>query len=546
MTIGRTVIYVYYLVAKFVFSKDGWLHCLVDHNSFIQAYAINANDAIKYLYELIPYNLILNNYNRSITSNLIIALSKVGLSSEVINIYNTAFDYTMSRFPFWSSLKIEEAISNNELLMNIEEVFICIYFSRLRLCTTMRVHLILSGIVTLFKEMPDKMIRPIRWFIMNRAKFESSVFTGMLQLLYDNCLENIEYRFQFEDVLKNIYPTNYFIIDYIVEDLFGLDKVRTILQEKPIIRVPISNEEAEYVELMWNSFHPRYHLINYNGFDMYHIMSNLKTANKFRNGLKPDFFYNNFRGISSDNISVSDLLLELVNTDYYSSFKDMDNHDQHLIYQSIKIDVEPIIAQVKSLIMRPTNLQSRSGKYQPIPFFSENKNWVRLGHFEIISETAKKSNDYKINKTKCYGGIIFIEDSTTNIFPYARKIKSRQLFNGFTSEYKLEDAIIFSDISLEQSQLEAMRILWLNPYIVSLLNIKVCEFEQGIFATNEIGDIILKYNFWSSNYYATEQYGGMNYEIPQYLGSELVIEESYFQKICDIYGREAIYYVVEV
>lgn len=537
-------VYEYYLVAKFVFSKDGWLHCLVDHDSFYQAYLINPKNAVKNLYELVPYDLALDNYNRSITSNLIITFSKIGLESEINNVYNASFDYIMSKFPLLPSISLCNQISN-DLEMNIEEVFTCIFLSRFRLCTTLRVQLVFSGVLTLLNKSPESMIKPIKWFILNRDNYESSIFVTVLQILYEYCLEHLEYRFQFEGALKKIYPTNYFMIDYIIEDLFNIEKVKLLFIEKNIIYTPISNAEAEYVEDMWNSFHPRYHLINYNGFDMYYIMSKLKMADKWRNGLKSDYFYNNLHKISSNHIIISDLLLELVNTELYDDFKI--RCDQNIIYQSMKIDTKILIAQTNSLNQRPSDLPYNDGKHQPISFFAENKNWVRLGHFEVLADTNKSTNDdNKITQKKYYGGIIFHEDSFINIFPFAKTIKAAQIFTGFNGEYPLENAIIFTDISLNQSQLEAIRILWLNPSIVSLLDLNVCTSDKGIFATNGDGDVILKYNCWSSNYYAFYRDGSMNYEIPQYLGAELIIEERYFQKICDMYKVDPTYYIVKL
>lgn len=531
-------IYGYYLIAKFVFSKDGWLHCLVDQNSFEQAYLINPKNAIKYLYELIPYNLSLDKYYRSITSNLIFALSKINFKSEVNNIYKASFDYMMSRFPSLALIDSRNQIFN-DLEMGIEEIFICLFLSRFRLCTTLRVQVVFSGVLTLLKQYPDCMIKPIKWFILNKTKFESSVFAGVLQLLHDYCLENSEYRFQFENELKKIYPTNYFIIDYIIEDLFNLEKINPIFIEKNIINIPISNAEAGYIKRRWNSFHPRYHLIDYNGLDMYNIMSKLKLAKKYRNGLKPDYFYNRSHEISSNHIIISDLLLELVNTELYNDFKISDN--QNDVYSSIRINTEILFAQTNSLNLRPNDLPDDSGKFQPIKICAENKKWIRLGHFEVLSEI---NNNRKINKTDYYGGIIFPKDSFVNIFPFANTIQAAKIFTRFNSEYQLDNAIIFPDISFEQSQLEATRILWLNPTIVSLLDLNVCTPDKGLFATNKSGEVVLKYNCWSSNYYASEGYDSMDHEIPKYLGAELIIEEHYFQKICEMYKVNPTYHII--
>lgn len=529
-------IYEYYLMAKFVYSKDGWLRNLVDVDSFIKAFNLNTGRSNLYLLELIPTKLSLTYYNRSMSASLINSISKIDKKSNfIVDGWLSLYEFIESRFPLVPQFDWNLALSNN-LEMDIEEVCICIILTRFKLCTVHRVQLLLSAITYLINYFPDKLVKPLKWLFANVNAFESSIIVCILEIIHEYCKIHADYKSQIRPDLLLIYPTKYFLMDFIIEDLYNLPKQHFVFVSNPPIYSPVDNDLLEY----FLSGNDRYRILNRNGFDMEYIVSKFIVQKEMENRDSLDFFYDRLYKTFVNHIFSSDLLLKLVNTEYYSDFKF--RADQAEIYESIKIDTQSLIAQTISLAVRPIDLPLNNLSKDNL---SRYAGFVRLAHYEI-EQVETRARSYERSKIKTFGGVVF-STKGVELFPFSGyKLNTKNLWKNSITHYPLEETIIFTNISSEKCQLELFKILWLNPEIINKLDLHIGEYTKGLYATDKQGNIILKFNCWSTGYYASEGYDNIAHETPQYDGSELMIREDYFHKICGLYSSSPEYCVIQI
>ena len=79
----------------------------------------------------------------------------------------------------------------------------------------------------------------------------------------------------------------------------------------------------------------------------------------------------------------------------------------------------------------------------------------------------------------------------------------------------------------------------MNNYVTII--IRVCDFLSGLCAVNGDNEIVLKFNSWITDYIASDYSNDIKHEIPKLDGSELLIREDYFSKICEMYDYKPKY-----
>lgn len=516
---------IYFWISRFVCQTDGWYKSLSNIKAFTTAYNLNPKRSLEFLFELLPSKLSLG-FNRTFSANLLNALCAVKYNSlELKEAWLLLYEMIESRLP--SSESYEWAnVLENKFNMNFDEIYICLLISRFKSYTIQKFHIVLSSVSILLYEDSERLVKPLKWFFSNYESFKKSVLLAILELLHIHEKEKPGYLNNFEFELKEMYPLNYFLIDYIIEDSFDMP-VHFRLSPNELI-YPISDAELDF----YMSINIRHEILENVGVKLNNIFGKCKATFVRDNRENLELYGNRSHERVVRNIFFSDYILSLINTDLYNRFKRFENIDD--VYDNLKIDIKSIIAQYLSSNIRPRSLK-KSSEYEDRTSFTEeisnNNGWVRLAHFEC--ELVEK-NHFKLNEGKIFGGITF-QNSNKPIFPFSRhRLNMNSIWLDDYPEFEINDTIIFTFIQKE-FDIEDFKILWLNPTLLENLGIKICDFNNGLCATNIDNEIVLKFNSWCCDYIASDYSSNIDYEIPKLDGSELLIREDYYNEICKIY-----------
>lgn len=524
---------VFFWVTCFIHKRDGWFKSLSNLGAFQKAYKMNPNKSIDFLFELLASNLDLS-YKRVFSANLFNVLSCVGYDTSILEkSWLSMYEIIEYRLPtketyYWNT------VLANDLNMNIDEIHICLLLCRFKSYTVQKYHLVLSSISILLYEDSQKLIKPIKWFLLNHEYFKKSITLAILQLLV--LFEETEkgYLKNFESELKSIYPTYYFLIDILISNSFHF-KNKSVIKAKNDLIYPISEEEYKWFE----GLNTRHNNLKRAGIDTKNIFGKFKATFQRKYSEYLEIYGNRMYERTVSNIYFSDYLLELLNNEFYEKLNSYVNSQD--VFESIKIDIKSIVAQYFSMDVRPDSLK-RASNYDNYAAFNEEifideNGWVRIAHFE--HELIKKEH-YKLIDRKIFGGVVFNEGESMD-FPYsAYRLEMDLLWNVNYVDFPIEKTPIFSFIQ-NQFQFEYFKILWLNPSIMEVLELRFGDFRDGLIAYNSKDEVVLRLKTWQTEYVALGSFSNIHDEIPKLDGSELVIREDYFKKLCDIYDEKPKY-----
>ncbi len=516
----------YYWICKFTIEKDGWFRSLYNIESFAKAYSINSDLTIDAITKLSD-NLLEIGYVRSFSSNLLNALVKVGYQSHTIKeMWETLYSATEYRLPTKEENNWDELLLDN-LDMNTEEILICILFSRFKSNTTDRHHWTLSGLVYLYEYHPEKMIKPTKWFLQNNKHFLTANLLLIIEIIYDISKENFEYHKNFLNELNNLYPSNYYSIDFLLRSLLSRNKI--VITHNSNISLNTPNDTIKF----FSNINYRNEILNYKGFDFEVVVA--KYISSFQNEYAKEFKFlgNNSVKKYVNNIYPSNYLLKLINECLYSEFSECYNADS-LFFDVLKINYKLIVAQTNSYQKRPSDLIKPS---TIIEDWQKNEviysEWVRLGYYEYEIHEKKYGETEECNVLE---GIVF-NSKIKKTRPFSRySLYPQHIFDNMPMSGI--DEYLCLNLIQQNDNLENYKILWINSNIINNLNLKVDNFLYGLSARNENNEIVLKYNHWCCDYLGNES---ISDEIPKLEGSELICRRDYFEKICKLFGDETPY-----
>jgi len=518
---------VFYWITRFVYDQDGWFKSFSNIKAFQTAYNIDPNKSIDFLFELLASNLNLG-YKRLFSANLFNALASKEYNKDMLaKTWLAMYEIIEYRLPSKEAYDWDEVLSN-ELEMNIDEIHICLIFCRFKSYTVRKYHIVLSSISILLYEDFQMLIKPIKWFLLNHENFKKSVILAILQLLFVFEKTNKGYIKNFESELKLMYPTYYFLIDFLISEILNL-KIKTIVNNKDNLLYPISDSEYTWFE----SINKRHETLKKAGIDTKNIFGKFKATFNRKYSEYLEIYGNRMSARMVSNIYFSDYLLELFNTEFYDTFNSY--HNTIDVFDSLKIDINSIIAQELSNDIRSSSLQ-RSSNYKKQTalteeIYTDEEGWVRIAHFE--HELVKKEN-YELEDRKIFGGIVFCEEKIIT-FPYSGyRLDMDLIWDAIHVDFPIEKTPIFSFIQHE-NQFEYFKILWLNPTIINLLELRFGNFTEGILAYNLQGEVVLRLKTWQTDYVAFSSFSDIHDEIPKLDGSELIIRKDYFEKLCNLY-----------
>jgi hypothetical protein len=512
----------YYWICRFVHERDGWYRNLINVKAFKKAYSLNPELTINSFVELFS-NLSKIGFISSFSSNLLNALIEIEYKPDIIQeIWKELYSAAEFRLPVIQEIDWNKMLAD-DLDMNIEEIFICILFARFNSNTTERHHWTLSGLVYLYQLYPKKMIKPTKWFLKNNKQFLKANLLIILEILYDINNENSEYYKNFKDELNKLYPSNYYLIDYIIGKL--LCKSRIVLIKGRSLVYSATQDDINF----FKKLNYRNEILNNMNFDFETVVSKHKAT--IWNKYKEEFELFKNRSIDRDVkiIYPYAYLLELINTELYSQFSKYDN--QAKLYDVLQIHYKTIVAQTNSYSIRPLEIDKphlikKKWQKREVAY----SDWIRLGYYEyeLYEESFGKNN-----KCRVFEGIAFKNNVEESIPFSCLRLFPTYIWNNISMTDFDEFLCLF--LTQFHDDLEDYKILWINPILLNELKLNVQNPITGLNASNSKNEVVLKYNRWSSDYVGDGNIAGISDEIPRLEGAELICRKDYFEKICKFY-----------
>ena len=529
----------YYWVCRFFHDVGGWFERFVNQQAFQRAYAIDSIKTLEYLFQLLPSGLNIE-FKFDFSANLIKALVNAGYDKEIItSMWENLFEITSYRLPSKEEIEWDD-ILKDELEMETEEILVCILICRFKAATTERFQWVTSALSYLLVNKPDKLLKPLKWYFSKHSKFVDSALCIILQLLLEQKERGSLFHQNFTAEFQNIFPKHYFSIDYILSKLLN-DPLSGITSPKGIIYPRMTKKDYNF----FIRLNRRFRSIENCGIDLEKVFSKYVTSfrNKYEDYL--ELYYSRAYKTTVPHIYTSEYLLELMNTELYNEFKLWSKvEDERLSNYALLIDINSINAQINSFALRPSDLPKPYEYEKPYSKIDIQKTeWIRLGHYEVA---LKDEGGLRSRQFKSFGGMVFSESELdSKIFPYSDySIYPFHIWGDIIPEFELDKTIVFA--ILQDDALEFYKILWLNPSVVKLLELRVENRHSGLVAIDNSNEIVLKMRTWSCEYIGDSFRTTLSDEIPRFQGTDLIIRKDYFEQLYQYFKGQPSYRVVKM
>lgn len=531
--------YSYANMSLYCYLDDGWYSKFTEKKLFKTSYNKNNKIALEAFFRHTYDRLKEPEYFRGVGSNIINALVEIEYDEEkIIDTWDKLYGIIDYRLSGQREYNWKKALKNN-FNMNKEELLICILLTRLKHGEVKRQKWALSGIKYLLKNNKEKLIKPLKWFINNKDNFLEISFVLVLQLLWEHTIEvDREYGRLFSNGLKNIYPTENFMINYMIQEILDI-------YEEDEIAVTIDDNELEINEEKKKQFlkeTPRNMFLNNQGFDMNSVIKNFIydiKKDSFREKIgelylnkSTKLILENMHFSNAMQININKLLQKHFNKNYL-----LNMYTSKELFYNINFDLKTIIAQHNSLITRPSGLKlpnQYSGREKLSNDIPKKETWIRLGYYEKQRVINKFDENPIKNNYLIFQGIVF--NNKEKDFPYFKKpLNTKSIWEyhwdkGKAKKYNKKVVLAIAD--LYNDMFENLRVLWVSPNLLLALDIEMRSCEKGLRACNDNNEDVLIYNRWDTDYLGYKLYTD---KIPQLEGSELLIREDYFKKICNLF-----------
>lgn len=104
--------------------------------------------------------------------------------------------------------------------------------------------------------------------------------------------------------------------------------------------------------------------------------------------------------------------------------------------------------------------------------------------------------------------------------------------------FEIEEERIFS--VLQKDPLEFLKLLWLNPTIISSMKLDIQRTQEGLVALDENKEIVIIMRTWSCEYVGDRFRTSLSDEIPTLEGTDLIIRNDY-KILCSFFETEPTY-----
>jgi nucleoside-triphosphatase THEP1 len=513
----------YYWVCRFLSDRGGWFEKFINQEAFLKAYAINPKLAFDKLFELLP-NYLEVGMNTEFSSNLLKLLVSLDYDHTTIEAsWNNLKTMSAYRLPVQQPIDWAEEIDNS-LGMDGDELLLSMLICRLRAGTILRYRLTTAALDSIMNERPQKLIKPFQWFFGHRNSFEKSAEIIILQFIYDQNQKDPAYANHFKHLLTKDYPSRYFLTDWIISALYGL-KISTIsiskgvhyrdlhpVQFRTILR---RNRRFSVFEMQWidlGQAFSKHEETYYQQYEQYFKLYGNQTYKRV-----------------VPHIYSAEHMLQIFNEDYYGEFSDWAATDSE---ESLRLGnflaTDAIATYHNAMTTRPIDLNKPHLLPESLQTsdFEEYQGWIRIAHTE---QELKEEGIFELRAYRSFGGTVFSLPHKDQS-PYSPYMPFPfQLWSEKMSSFNIDSEIIFAII--QDDPIEFYRLLWINPNLLSLMGLKTKRVAEGLIATNEKNEAVLKMRSWCCNYIADDFHTRLADEIPTLEGTDLVIRPDYFERL---------------
>lgn len=234
-------------------------------------------------------------------------------------------------------------------------------------------------------------------------------------------------------------------------------------------------------------------------------------------------FWNRSKELSSPNINLENIIFEKANN---YTYKHLWTEFQFDI--TLKLDMQSLIASKNSLIerpkiKRPSQLESSSN--EEIKRFG---NYVQIARFE----NELLLGDYRSNSVQhiIFEGLTPVEDKN----PFFEYLPSIYIWS---DDFYYPKEKKFFGLYKNFNGIESKYILWINSLILNHLGLKLDNWNNGLKALNNNGNIILEFRCWRDELIDNgASFVGIDSNIARLEGCDLILREDYFEKLQEILG----------
>lgn len=528
----------YYWVCRFVNDHGGWYEKFVNQDAFKKAYKINPNFALNTLFELLPHYLEIG-FNNEFSSNLIKLLVSLNYDPSIIDsMWQNLIQMSGYRLPVQNELNWQSD-SQNFFDMNEEEILIAILISRFQGGTTERFRWVITALTNMINDDSQKLIKPFLWFFKNQALFHNSATILILQLVYQEKLKKNDFHMYFKSILNASFPSYYFIKDFIISSLYEL-QLSSLIRKNQITYPPISDQIFQH---LYNT-NGRFRFLEGLGGDLEYSFS--KFLNTFKIKYKDYFDYYTNRSYNRivSNIWQGEHLLNIINEDNYQFLKETSEFlDEADFVNCNFLDKDAIVNYTNSLGRRPEDLlfAHKFTKHISDNGLDKDSEWVRIAHHEV---ELKGDNRSEMIAYRSFGCIIF-GDLPIQERPYSDiSTLPFTLWSEDDHNFPMSNKIIFS--ILQDDPIENFKILWINPSVLSVMNLRTKGTTEGLVAVDNENKVVIRMRSWCTNYIGTGFNTRLDDEIPTLEGVDLIIKREYLAFLNEYFNQEASYRSVAI
>ena len=512
--------WIYALVIMFIFSSNGWSR-MISPEFLKMAYQKNSRLTQTLLHESLCKFVSNYGYSWKLGCNLIIGLCKAGIEKEIIEpLFEITKKFVEYRLPDrnydlinYDVLKGLDGFSPNELVF-------ALLISRLTTLTTEKTQNILFSINNLLLLDKEAFIKPVIWALSEKNNLYSLHRALLLQIILEN---DIIFDVQQKEQLKKLYPTEYFLENFYLENI--VDCRSCIIPEN--IRPLEFNKLEKDIKLLFELNN------NYAQLDQYVDVSSgtdflMSKMMKEQSDLFHDYWLN-YEKLFVRNIIPSNNIYKIVNKYHKKNLEEVTNFIP--CYQFMELDTTLLKLIQGSLYIRPSYLPPPEKIYSNISKESiidySDRKWCILA----FSEYQVVREDYKTKEYYSMGA--FTQNKDNTLFN-SIKFDLNLYFNHFGIEATKNGNPIMYNVF--NDYLEWGKIFFVSPFVINSMNLQICtDFENGLRAIDRNGEEIIKFIQWKEEYFGSATSG---LEYPKNEGQAVLIKKDKLDIFLDLFNNE--------
>lgn len=496
-------------------------------------------------------------YAPAISDKIINSLVSIGYDdNEILKCWEALFEIIDCRLSGqyeydWDMVLI------NEYQMSDEEILICVLLSRLKRGEASIQKWVYSGIEILLRndEFKLKFIKPLKWFLDRKEKLVDTSVLIMLNIIRRNFTKKEVTEYEIDKKLLSLYPTTNVLLNNEIEKIIGKKKKRMYI---PYKNKSYDTQIIAFCDYMGKLDSRIEYLYEY-GINVFNI------ADKYWSITRNKSFIDRYRELIVNkkystfipNIYFEDCLTKCMAEEIDMFLNENAGDENQELVEKELFDIainnsELLINQQNSITVRPTGLlpvQIEEGIFE-----IKNDEWIEIAKYE---EECLYENQYRNNinpqnmkKTKIFTGIMF--NSNELELPYLNLSDEFSLYSNqfyypiFSVQIKRIKEIIVSNICMVDDvelSFNKKLYLWLRYEILSILQIRIHNSENGIVGLDENDEEVLKFSWWQTFYYDNEH---SNELIPFLVGSKLIMKMEKYEELCKLIGHKPKMFIYKI